>query len=59
MRDFLESYRYSSYQDYVGINTDRVENQILAKEHFPDYFNTTRSFRDFVESFFVEEETTS
>lgn len=52
MRDFLESYRYSSYQDYVGINTDRVENQILAKGNFPEYFKNVSSFKDFVESFF-------
>lgn len=59
MSDFLEAYRYSSYQDYVGIDTHRVENQILAKENFPEYFKNASSFKDFVESFFVEEEPTS
>ncbi len=59
MRNFLESYRYSSYQDYVGIDIDRVENQILAKNNFPDYFKNADSFKDFVDGFFIKEEPTS
>ena len=49
MKKFLESYRYSSYQDYIGVN--RVENRILNKKAFPDYFEKENSFKDFVESY--------
>ena len=52
MKKFLESYRYSSYQDYIGI--DRVEKNILNTENFPDYFGDTKSFKDFVENYFIE-----
>jgi len=52
MKDFLESYRYSSYQDYADI--DRVENNILVKENFPSYFKEVNSFKDFIESYFIE-----
>ena len=52
MKEFLESYRHSSYQDYLGV--DRVENNILSKENFPDYFENQKSFKDFVESYFTE-----
>ena len=52
MKIFLESYKYSSYQDYLDVN--RVENNILNKKAFPDYFNNTNSFKDFVESYFIE-----
>jgi len=51
MKDFLESYRYSSYQDYIGV--DRVEKAILNSKAFPDYFQTQQSFKDFVESYFA------
>ena len=51
MKKFLESYRYSSYQDYIGI--DRVEKNILNKENFPDYFGKENSFKDFVENYFT------
>jgi len=51
MRKFLELYRYSSYQDYIGI--DRVEKNILNKENFPDYFGDAKSFKDFVEAYFI------
>ncbi len=52
MKDFLETYRYSSYQDYIGV--DRVEKNILNKKAFPDYFENMKSFKDFVESYFIE-----
>lgn len=50
MKNFLESYKYSSYQDYVG--EDRIENSILDKDNFPDYFHSKQSFREFVENYF-------
>jgi len=40
--DFLESYNYSSYQDYLGIK--RPESTILNIEAFPDYFPTEEDF---------------
>ncbi len=52
MKKFLKSYRYSSYPDYVG--EDRVEKNIIKTENFPDYFQDTQSFENFVESYFVE-----
>ncbi len=53
MKDFLDSYRYSSYQDHNGV--DRIEKNILTKENFPDYFGGTSSFKDFVESYYIAE----
>lgn len=52
MKKFLESYRYSSYLDYLG--EDRVEENIIKTENFPDYFQGARSFEDFIENYFVE-----
>ena len=52
MKKFLESYRYSSYLDYLG--KDRIEKNIINPENFPDYFLNSQSFRDFVESYFIE-----
>jgi len=49
MKNFLEIYRYSSYQDYVGF--DRVESNILNKASFPDYFQSQKSFKEFVENY--------
>lgn len=54
MKKFLESYRYSSYLDYVG--EDRVQKNILNRENFPDYFEDEKSFKDFVEDYFVKVE---
>ncbi len=52
MKEFLETYRYSSYQDYIG--KERVENNIINPKKFPDYFEKENSFRDFVEGYFIE-----
>lgn len=35
---FLRDYKWSSYQDYCGI--ERPEGKILSKADFPDYFET-------------------
>jgi len=40
--EFLRNYKFSSYQDYL--NVDRVENIILNKENFPQYFPTPKLF---------------
>ena len=52
MKNFLESYRYSSYPDYIG--EDRVEKNIIKPENFPDYFHGVKSFKDFVENYFIK-----
>ena len=52
MKKFLESYKYSSYLDYIG--NDRIEKNILNKKNFPDYFEEENSFKDFVEGYFIE-----
>ena len=41
-KEFLLSYHYSSFQDYLGIKRD--ENNILSIKSFPEYFE---SFTDF------------
>ena len=52
LKKFLESYRYSSYSDYVG--EDRVEKNIINPKNFPDYFQNSQSFQDFVENYFIK-----
>lgn len=52
MKQFLKSYRYSSYQDYL--NVDRGEKSILDPKKFPDYFEKENSFKEFVEGYFIE-----
>ena len=39
---YLEGYQYSSYMDYLGI--ERLQNKILNKFDFPDYFPSTKLF---------------
>lgn len=36
---FIASYRYSSYQDYLG--TQRDESSIISSAQFPNYFSTS------------------
>ena len=52
MKKFLESYRYSSYCDYLG--RDRVEKNIINPKAFPEYFENSKEFEDFVHNYFVE-----
>jgi putative transposase len=52
MKKFLESYRYSSYLDYIG--EDRTEKNIIDPKNFPDYFQSSQSFQNFVENYFIE-----
>lgn len=52
MKKFLKLYKYSSYPDYIG--EDRVEKSIIKTENFPDYFQDTQSFEDFIENYLVE-----
>lgn len=39
---FLKDYKYSSYQDYLGIL--RKENLIINREFFPNYFHSKKLF---------------
>jgi len=52
MKSFLESYKYSSYLDYIG--KDRVENSVLNKDNFPDYFIDLNSLKNFIEEYLVD-----
>lgn len=52
MRDFLNSYEYSSYIDYTG--GPRIEFNIINPKAFPDYFQNKQSFKNFVENYFIE-----
>lgn len=45
--DFLETYRYSSYLDFIG--TQREESAILTRNVFPNYFSHSLEFEDFME----------
>ncbi len=49
INNFLISYRYSSYQEYIGV--ERVESNILNKEVFPVYFQSNKSFEDFIRDY--------
>lgn len=40
--DYLSHYEYSSYVDYMG--SERIQNKILDKKVFPDYFPTEKEF---------------
>jgi len=51
IKTFLDSYRYSSYQDYLGC--DRIEKNIIKPENFPNYFQNSKSFGSFVENYFT------
>lgn len=52
LKQFLESYAYSSYLDYIG-NKKRPENNIINPKNFPNYFKDAQEFKDFVENYFV------
>jgi len=41
-KNYLKNYNYSSYLDYLGHN--RIEEKILNKEAFPEYFDTSLDF---------------
>ncbi|PIT88996.1 MAG: hypothetical protein COU27_02690 [Candidatus Levybacteria bacterium CG10_big_fil_rev_8_21_14_0_10_36_7] len=42
-KDFLKNYRWSSYQDYIGIN--REQRKILTTKDFPEYFTDVKVFK--------------
>lgn len=45
-KEFLNSYKISSYQDYT--TGDRLEANILNRKAFPEYFRGTKDFNDFI-----------
>lgn len=45
-QEYLKNYAHSSYLDYQGVV--RIENKILSREAFPEYFATPKDFNDFV-----------
>lgn len=48
IRNFLRTYWYSSYPDYLGVK--REENAILSTEGFPKYFEHSQDFYEQVTS---------
>ena len=46
-KQYLNTYRYSSYLDYSG--DEREEGDILTTKEFPTYFSKKRDFADFVD----------
>jgi len=52
--EFLKSYPYSSYKDYV--RETRVEKAILCMDKIPDYFNLVMDIQKLFESMYTNEE---
>ena len=52
MRSFLEKYPYSSYLDLLG--RERAEGRILLLKDFPNYFEETDSFKEFIDNYLVD-----
>ncbi|MEK7071629.1 MAG: transposase [Patescibacteria group bacterium] len=46
-KKYLDNYTYSSYADYA-LSDQRVQGLILNKNAFPKYFESKRSFADFI-----------
>ncbi len=44
---YLRSYQHSSFLDYEG--TDRDTKHILSRESFPDYFESPKSFEEYIQ----------
>src|SRR3989344_5092894 len=53
--DFLRTYRWSSYQDFLGI--ERGEKVVVSKDALPEYWSTQHSFESFVTDW-LEHDTT-
>ena len=43
--EFLDSYQFSSYLDYVNRNSRIPEGNVLNKSVFPEYFQTPKDFK--------------
>lgn len=44
--EYLNYYRHSSYADYLG--KKRVEGRILNRSAFPEYFEDSKGFKDYI-----------
>ncbi|MCX6739538.1 MAG: transposase [Candidatus Parcubacteria bacterium] len=44
--EYLKKYHYSSYEDYL--DSGKEGNAILSKESFPEYFEQSHDFKDFI-----------
>lgn len=57
-KKFLSNYTYSSYADYIGPSyvIPRVEELILTKKDFPEYFESEYYFDKFVENWLTFKE---
>ncbi|MFA5841345.1 MAG: transposase [Candidatus Paceibacterota bacterium] len=50
-KKYLENYSYSSHLDYLG--RERGENLILNREAFPEYFEGSKEFEDFIDDWML------
>ncbi len=50
-KKYLKNYRYSSYQDYIGVKRD--EGKSLNVIDFPEYFSNPKEFDDFINEWLV------
>lgn len=48
-REYLNSYKFSSYLDYIDRNLRNPVGNILNKEVFPKYFKTSKDFGSYLE----------
>ena len=53
-KQYLGNYPYSSYFDYLG--RARGENLILNKEAFPEYFENSKEFEQFIDDWLLLKE---
>lgn len=53
-KEFLESYRYSSYPDYHHAEIERPEMMILNKLAFPAYFEKATDFDDYLKDWMTK-----
>ncbi len=54
--EFLASYPYSSYLDYAMNKYKRPERVIINKIAFPEYFEKTTDFKDYVNDWMINED---
>ncbi len=52
VKKFLESYRWSSYQDYIGIKNFP---SVIFQKPIWWYFKNSKEYREFIEEFTIEE----
>jgi putative transposase len=54
--EFLATYPYSSYLDYARNADKRPEGVIINKLAFPEYFEKTTDFKDYIKDWMVHED---